>query len=850
MRQVFDTVLNMSVTGAFVILIVLAIRLFLKKAPKKFSYLLWAVVAIRLCCPISLSLPVSVIPEKLTSGAVVSGITEAAPTYEFTLPDSAAETAPITTHNEEQIPIAKQPATGEAVNARRENFGTESEIRRRATTAWLPAVWLSGASLMAIYAAASYILLHRKMRTAVRYEGNVWQSEHVRSPFILGYIRPRIYIPYALDTETERYVLEHERYHLKRGDHIINALAYILLCVHWFNPLCWLAFIFMGRDMEMSCDENVLDRCGAGKRAYSMSLLSFAANRRFPAPSPLAFGETGVKTRVKNTLNYKKPAFWIILAAVVVCLAAAVCLLTNPVGMKFDFTENRIESAKTQYADNDFVELNADQISELERRLADVKRLRRSDKYDGFTPAYSITANRTDGTFINVCGYRTDTPDMVDISNDGKRYVVKDGDFCAYLLNVCTGGDTEPATDITELLTAAVIDNLGSGWWKGGGLKTGGVYEAGAFEELGKREIEDATEYYGICLYRLYDADKNCIDEFQTDCAITVKDGMVTEFWMPGDGAYYEMDIAEKFPPDVADMLIDAIYEFYQKYHEPLAERCDADIRPRTEKSEKAWEPLISEIKGIISETERSDVLIGLFQNGERLGDYSLDSTWNGHLKLLTEDCNWRRLNILPETVRAHSSYIELYTLNGWSLKIYEESMVDWSDGDGDHVWASVRNEYTLVYNIVRGWFDEAEHAALLGGRDYIRFTVPDRGQSHEEVAQAWVEQYEGVRLHLSEGSHLKCTEISIINVCDLNLSETYDYYPEASEGKPRFGFSYDMVFTKAESYDNMALMAGNTREYRDENGEIVPGKYIWSKCGIMYLTDDGWRCDDVGTGL
>ncbi|MBR7081588.1 MAG: hypothetical protein IKI49_02625, partial [Oscillospiraceae bacterium] len=561
------------------------------------------------------------------------------------------------------------------------------------------------------------------------------------------------------------------------------------------------------------------------------------------------------KTRVKNTLNYKKPAFWIILAAVVVCLAAAVCLLTHPVGMKFDFTENRIESAKAQYTDNYFVELNAVQISELEGRLADVKRLRRSDKYDGFTPAYSITAKRTDGTFINVCGYRTDTPDMVDISNDGKRYVVKDGDFCAYLLNVCTGGDTESATDITELLTAAVIENLGDGWWIAGGLNPDGVYEAGAFEELGGSLDTDtgATELYGVCLYRLYDADKSCIDEFQTECAITVKDGAVTEFWTPGDGAYHDMDIVEKFPPDVSEMILKQsnLQASYNYYHDRLAKRCDADIRPRLMTGENVKSDSFYEIKRVIAETEKSDVSIGLYQNGEHLGDYSLDSTLNGHLKSLVEGCNWSQADALPEAELANSSYIELYTQNGWNLKIYESgSIAKWSDGDGDHVWASVSNDYTLVYNIVRGWFDEAEYAALRGGRNYIKFTVPDRGQSHEEVAQAWVEQYEGVRLQLSEGSRLKCTEISIINVCDLNLPENYNYYPEASEGKPRFGFSYDMVFTKAESYDNMALMAGNTREYRDENGEIVPGKYIWSKCGIMYLTDDGWRCDDVGTGL
>jgi len=584
MQGLFNTVISMSLTGAFVILIVFVIRLFLKKAPKKFSYLLWAVVAFRLCCPVALSLPVSIMPETLTSGSVVNEVIDTVQFAEMSESHVPVLEKDYTVINEQSTYEAfsgKLPETSTTQPAVGEN---KAQPRILAQIQWLPLIWAAGAVAMALHAALSCILLRRKMRTAVRVEGNIWCSEHVRSPFILGYLRPRIYMPYSLDVETKRYVLEHEYCHLRRGDHIINTVAYFILCVHWFNPLCWAAFILMGRDMEMSCDEKVLENFGDIRRDYSMSLLSFAINRRFPAPSPLAFGETGVKTRVKNTLNYKRPAFWIIAAAVIICIAVAVCLLTNPVGMKFDFDVNPIESASALYVEN-LRDLSSAQISELENRLDGVKRARRSDEYAGFTPSYSITAKRADGTSINVCGYRFDTDSMVDIITDGKRYIVKDEDFCAYLSRVCTGGDTESATDITKLLTAEVIENLGDGSWKSGGLRTSGIYEAGAFEELGGSYDTDfgATVFYGICLYRLYDMDRVCVDEFQTECAITVENGAVTEFWMPGDGAYHDMDIEEKFPPDVGDLILkcDDPYGFYQRYHSILAERCDTDLRMR-----------------------------------------------------------------------------------------------------------------------------------------------------------------------------------------------------------------------------------------------------------------------------
>lgn len=192
-------------------------------------------------------------------------------------------------------------------------------------------VWLVGMAAMALYLAGSYVRLRVRLRTAVRLEDGVWESEQAPSPFVLGFIRPRIYLPFGLDRGSRDYVLAHERTHIRHRDHWVKPLAFLLLAVYWFNPLLWAAYILLCRDMEYACDEAVLrDLEEPDKRAYSQALLNCAGPRRAVTACPVAFGEICVKGRIRRALRYKKPAVWVTAAAVVVCAAAAVCLLTNP----------------------------------------------------------------------------------------------------------------------------------------------------------------------------------------------------------------------------------------------------------------------------------------------------------------------------------------------------------------------------------------------------------------------------------------------------------------------------------------------------------------------------------------
>ncbi|MBQ3556185.1 MAG: hypothetical protein IJA11_00095 [Oscillospiraceae bacterium] len=332
--RLFPALLNMSLTGSIVILAVLVIRFFLRKAPKKWSYLLWLVVAFRLICPVSLSAPVSLL------GTVAAPVTSEG-TIEY-IPRTAIQPQapadfPVLPTPDATSPVPELPSASASLSL--------MDI--------LPVLWLVGVIVLLIYSAVTYLHLRRRLSTAILQGDDLWQSDRVQSPFILGFFRPRIYIPFGLDEQTLGYVLAHEHYHLKRGDHIVKPLAFLLLAVHWFNPLCWLAFHLMGRDMEMSCDEQVLAQKDGDRKVYSTALLSFAANRRFPSPSPLAFGEGEVRPRIINALNWKKPKVWVTAATGVVCVVVLLLCALNPrpaVGQYasvMDFVEETLSMEKT-----------------------------------------------------------------------------------------------------------------------------------------------------------------------------------------------------------------------------------------------------------------------------------------------------------------------------------------------------------------------------------------------------------------------------------------------------------------------------------------------------------------------
>jgi len=303
-------ILNMSITSSIVIAAVLIARFILQRlrAPRKYSYLLWLAAAFRLCCPVSLKSVFSIFGG-LRYISHSPAVSEAASLEYISIPAVSSPPAAVP-------PAAQSAAAPVSAGA------SWADIAMLA--------WCLGMAVMLVYAVVTCVRLRRGLLGAEKVDKNVYASVNVDSPFIFGIIRPRIYIPAGLEGETRELALRHEEYHLKRLDYIAKPFAYLLLTLHWFNPLCWLSFFLMNRDMEMSCDEKVLTSLDGSRKEYSSALLALGEEKRFPKPSPLNFGGSDIKKRIKNILRWSRPKAVITVIALVICLAALAACAMNP----------------------------------------------------------------------------------------------------------------------------------------------------------------------------------------------------------------------------------------------------------------------------------------------------------------------------------------------------------------------------------------------------------------------------------------------------------------------------------------------------------------------------------------
>ena len=305
----FSNVLNASISATWLILAILLLRPLMKRMPKWIHVALWGIVALRLLMPFSIESIFSLIPS-----------TE-------TLSDQLLQAGPVPGSNPAYLEIVTNP-----------NFGPEVTVELDASISsfqidllFLTFPWLAGVGAMLLYTLTSYLSLRGRLRTAVILRDNIFRCERVSSPFVLGILKPRIYLPCAMDGKDLPHVIAHEQAHIQRRDHWWKPLGFLLLSVHWFNPLMWVAYWLLCRDIELACDEKVIARLGSDQRAdYTQALVACSVGRHMIAACPLAFGEVGVKERVRNVMNYRKPAFWIMVTAVAVCITVAVCFLTDP----------------------------------------------------------------------------------------------------------------------------------------------------------------------------------------------------------------------------------------------------------------------------------------------------------------------------------------------------------------------------------------------------------------------------------------------------------------------------------------------------------------------------------------
>ena len=332
LENIFERILEMSVTASVVALAVLITRLALKRAPKKWSYLLWATVGFRLMFPFSLKSVFSIFSliRFRESQSVVTYETVELPVIGPSVAGSPVTTTPDSVGI--TPPAVQSPDVIDNVGAADINI---MEI--------LAAFWLVGIAAMLIYGLVTSIRLHGKLSNAIKYRDNIYFSENISSPFVFGILNPKIFVPYGLDEEKLEIVIAHETCHIKRFDHVSKLLAFLLLCVHWFNPVIWTGFVLMGKDMEISCDEKVLSRGEYDGVAYSKTLLSLASQKRFPSPCPIAFGESGIKTRIKNALKWKRPGKVLAFVAPLVALAILAACSLDP-------AEKKLTEIKGEYA--------------------------------------------------------------------------------------------------------------------------------------------------------------------------------------------------------------------------------------------------------------------------------------------------------------------------------------------------------------------------------------------------------------------------------------------------------------------------------------------------------------------
>ncbi len=304
MGEIFSCILKLSVDASFFIVAVILARLLLRKSSKVFRKILWILVGLRLAIPFSFESVLSLVPQTtdvISSEALVGGDVASAPT---------------------------------------QMVATESFDFLRI----LPVIWAVVAVGLLIYGLISFIMLKRRISDAVRLKDNIYQSEKVDSPFVCGFIKPRIYIPYNLDKNTYNCVVKHEKTHIKYFDHILKAFGFVLLCVHWFNPLVWVGYLLFCKDIELLCDELVVkDMSPKNRKKYAKALCNIGIEKIKVSACPIAFGEVGIKERVKNTVNFKKVKLAVLIISAIACVAVAVCFMTTPVKAQEEKTEPKLE---------------------------------------------------------------------------------------------------------------------------------------------------------------------------------------------------------------------------------------------------------------------------------------------------------------------------------------------------------------------------------------------------------------------------------------------------------------------------------------------------------------------------
>ncbi len=547
--------LSISLNASYIIIAVFFIRLIFSKIPKKYICFLWSLAGIRLVFPFSIESALSVIP----SGKPV----------DYTGLEC-----------EREIIVDSGISTVDRVANRTisnvTSVANDYSVSYDLIIMMLICAWIVGIVSLLLYGIITYTKVKKSVSTAVLLEDNVYQCETVKSPFILGIIKPKIYVPFNIDSETKDYVLAHETAHIKRLDHIVKPLAFLVLSIHWFNPFVLLAYILLCRDIEKACDERVIAEMeGDERKAYATALLSCAVNGRKITVCPLAFGEVSVKDRIKSVMNYKKPVFWVIIIAVIACMVVAVCFLTNPKetehfydsGYRINVTveaDGKVNETKTVIASRNGIGARLSNGTKFEIEEANLQTGEYTLKLSG-TPLYSEIMGELKGPTGSIVVLDNDSVGITLKSADGKEnYTFKfiHGESMDIAISRAIAEHQKkyyPDADFfasdSEFLDAEILKKDSDG-----NIKKIIVYTMSAYETFGLCEDGIENKSGGSCPCALtFEIDENC-------------SYVLVDYWRAEDGSNHIKSVYDKFPPDSAKKVFDIDYGYLWKNLEKKAE--------------------------------------------------------------------------------------------------------------------------------------------------------------------------------------------------------------------------------------------------------------------------------------
>ena len=588
----FSNTLNVSIAASWMVLAVIVLRYLLKKVPRWTSVALWGLVAIRLLLPFSIESAFSLIPSAET-------VPQQMLVYEGTqLQDSAF------------LNVISNPVFSGSVTVEL----SETVDRVQVNLIKITPIWLLGAVALMVYTVVSYLHLRFQVSEATLLRDNIYQSESVASPFVLGLYKPRIYLPYGMSADTMYHVVAHEQAHIRRKDHWWKPLGFFLLTVHWFNPLMWVAYSLLCRDIELACDEKVIKKLGNEQRAdYTQALVACSINRRRIAACPLAFGEVGVKERVKSVMHYKKPAFWVIVLSIVTCAVVAICFLTDPItsvrnpwvqeyvpgveGIIGRVDKEKYESISEDFAIgadqygravfktphkafDTFIVLFADGIALIQEQndLAPISK----KNYSAYkTLGWQVTSGSEEAQqqaifvtkFLDIYenSFTKDIPSAsTEIpTTESTPPVTNQSDAQPSIADIVDPTEEEnfvrDEKDLSTAVISAILDHNRPS-------DPDGLYHCASFVLLTQEELcfdsdpplPNQVTVYGIALHEAYGFSGHTFhgvggSHIPTVITFDVIDGAYSlkEYWTPRDGSYYVSDVRDKFPDDVEDEALD-----------------------------------------------------------------------------------------------------------------------------------------------------------------------------------------------------------------------------------------------------------------------------------------------------